>query len=202
AFVSRDGHTTFGVVYPRLAAGADAGAAIGRTLPRVERALSVTTIAGSRFHVTGIDALDNGSGNSGGHGVFFETMLAGLTALVVLAFVFGSFLAIIPLLMAVVAIPTTFLLVWGLTRITEVSFLITFLIALIGLGVAIDYSLLVVMRWREERANGLHNQAAISGRWRQRDVRCSTVAPPLQSACWRSSPCPCPSCAALAWVEC
>ena len=36
-----------------------------------------------------------------------------------------------------------------------------FLIALIGLGVAIDYSLLVVVRWREERAHGREGDEAI-----------------------------------------
>ena len=38
----------------------------------------------------------------------------------------------------------TFLIVGGLTEITGVSQIVEFLIALIGLGVAIDYSLLVV----------------------------------------------------------
>ena len=36
-----------------------------------------------------------------------------------------------------------------------------FLIALIGLGVSIDYSLLVVLRWREERLHGLQGDAAV-----------------------------------------
>jgi RND superfamily putative drug exporter len=89
------------------------------------------------------------------------TMIAGLTALIVLLVVFGSALAILPLLMALAAIPTTFLLIWGLASATYVSFIIEFLVALIGLGVAIDYSLLVVMRWREERARGLSNQGAV-----------------------------------------
>jgi RND superfamily putative drug exporter len=38
---------------------------------------------------------------------------------------------------------------------------VQFLIALIGLGVAIDYSLLVVSRWREERAHGHSNEDAV-----------------------------------------
>jgi putative drug exporter of the RND superfamily len=42
-----------------------------------------------------------------------------------------------------------------------VSPIVQFLIALIGLGVSIDYSLLVVVRWREERAHGLQGDAAI-----------------------------------------
>ncbi|MGD1056132.1 MAG: MMPL family transporter, partial [Solirubrobacteraceae bacterium] len=79
----------------------------------------------------------------------------------VLAFVFGSFLALVPIMMAVASIMTTFLVVWGLTAITPVSPIVQFLIALIGLGVSIDYSLLVVVRWREERAHGLTGEAAI-----------------------------------------
>jgi len=84
-----------------------------------------------------------------------------LGALLILIFVFRSFMALVPLMMAVVAIPTTFLLVLGLTKITSVSFIVQFLVALIGLGLAIDYSLLIVVRWREERARGLENQAAV-----------------------------------------
>jgi RND superfamily putative drug exporter len=38
---------------------------------------------------------------------------------------------------------------------------VQFLIALIGLGVAIDYSLLVVLRWREEHRAGVPNEAAV-----------------------------------------
>jgi putative drug exporter of the RND superfamily len=83
--------------------------------------------------------------------VLVEVLVAGVGALIVLAFVFGSFMAIVPLLMAVVAIPTTFLLVWPLASVTDVSIIIQFLVALVGLGIAIDYALLIVMRWREER---------------------------------------------------
>src|SRR5204862_532393 len=42
-----------------------------------------------------------------------------------------------------------------------ISPIVQFLIALIGLGVAIDYTLLVVVRWREERAHGLQGDEAI-----------------------------------------
>jgi len=89
-------------------------------------------------------------------------MLGGLGALVVLAFVFASFLALVPLVMAAISILTTFLAVGGLTHITAISQIVEFLIALIGLGVAIDYSLLIVTRWREERDRGADNHAAVT----------------------------------------
>ena len=74
---------------------------------------------------------------------------------------FGSLLAFVPILMAVPAILTSFLAVYGLTHVTGVSPIVQFLIALVGLGVAIDFSLLISMRWREERAHGRQGDEAI-----------------------------------------
>jgi RND superfamily putative drug exporter len=79
----------------------------------------------------------------------------------VLIFVFASFLALLPLLIAAVSILSTFILVLGLTTFTDVNIIVQYLIALIGLGVAIDYSLLLVSRWREERAHGRTNEQAV-----------------------------------------
>ena len=90
-----------------------------------------------------------------------EAVIGGLGALVVLLFVFASFLAVVPLVMAIVSILTTFVLLLGLTELTAVSPIVQFLIALIGLGVAIDYSLLVVSRWREERSHGRSGDEAV-----------------------------------------
>ncbi len=155
-FVSADGHTTFGLIYGPQ----PVGFAPDATLPTVRHILSRFTVAGAHFAVTGTSALESGGGG-GGPSVLVEAMLGGIGALIVLAVVFGSFLALVPIVMAIVAIPSTFLLIWGLTRVTDVSFIVEFLVALIGLGIAIDYSLLIVMRWREERAGGLDNTAAV-----------------------------------------
>jgi len=93
--------------------------------------------------------------------VLVETLLAATGALLVLLFVFASFLALLPLLIAGVSILTTFMLVLGLTTFSDVSIIVQFLVALIGLGVAIDYSLILVSRWREERAHGRSNEEAV-----------------------------------------
>ena len=84
-----------------------------------------------------------------------------LGALAVLLFLFASFLAFVPLLIAAVSILTTFAIVLLGTYVTDISFVVQFLIALVGLGVAVDYSLLVVNRWREERAHGRDNHDAV-----------------------------------------
>ena len=53
--------------------------------------------------------------------MLLEAVIGGVGALVVLAFVFASFLAVVPLVMAFASIMTTFLLLSGLTQITAVS---------------------------------------------------------------------------------
>ncbi len=160
AFVSEDGRTTFGLIY--LPHSWTEGSA---HVEAVNAALAGVTVAGSPINITGTaEAVVSGEGDGGEEestGVLIETLVGGLGALIVLLCVFGSFLAIVPILIAAVSIVTTFLLVWGLTSVTEVSFIVQFLIALIGLGVAIDYALLLVTRWREERAHGLENEAAV-----------------------------------------
>jgi putative drug exporter of the RND superfamily len=160
AFVSKDGRTTFVVAYPppdpKQAFNDNPEAA-----KKATKALAGMTVAGAPVHVTGFDALSVQSGGGNGPGVLLEALLGGFGALLVLGFVFASFLAIVPIMMAIVSILTTFLVVWGLTTVTEVSPIVQFLIALIGLGVSIDYALLVVVRWREERAHGLQGDAAV-----------------------------------------
>jgi putative drug exporter of the RND superfamily len=160
AFLSSDRRTTFVIAYPRPDP-TEAFEANPEAAKHASAALAGTTVAGARVHLTGYDALSVQSGGGKGPGVLLEAMLGGLGALFVLAFVFGSFLALVPIMMAIASILTTFLVVWGLTTITEVSPIVQFLIALIGLGVSIDYSLIVVVRWREELAHGRTGDAAI-----------------------------------------
>src|SRR5205807_7524237 len=73
----------------------------------------------------------------------------------ILLFVFGTVPAIaMPLVVALASLLNTFSLVWALTYVTNVSIVVQFLIALVGLGVAIDYALLVIFRFREELRHG------------------------------------------------
>jgi len=160
AFVSKDGRTVFALAYPRPAATSDWGenpeAARAAT-----RALRGVTVASQPVRVTGFDALIEDSGDSDGPGVLAEALIGGFGALLVLVFVFASALAVVPLLMAFVSIMTAFVPLLALTAVADVSPVVQFLIVLIGLGVAIDYSLLVVSRWREERAHGARGDAAV-----------------------------------------
>jgi putative drug exporter of the RND superfamily len=154
-FVTRDGRTRYALVFaPR---GRRVG---GQAMTRTAGAMRAWLPIGASASATGLSELASG-GSARGPGVFAETVIGALGALAVLAFVFASVLAILPIVIAAVAILTTLLVVLGLTYLTDVSFIVEFLAALVGLGVAIDYSLLLVTRWREERARGLANGDAV-----------------------------------------
>ena len=159
AFASKDGRTTFVLVYPPRSDDAFGGNPDAEKAAR--NALKGATVAGAPVHLTGYDALQQDAGGDEGPGVLIEAVLGGFGALLVLIFVFGSALALVPLVMAICSILTSFLLLWALTAVTEVSPIVQFLVALIGLGISIDYALLVVVRWREEREKGLSGDEAV-----------------------------------------
>jgi RND superfamily putative drug exporter len=158
AFISADGRTTFELIYP--VASITSANPYATALPRLDRALAGQHVHGAPVRVTGATILSSG-GRGAGDSVLVETLLAGLGALVVLAIVFGSFIAITPLIIAAAAIPTAFAFIFALTYLTTMSTLVQNIVALVGLGVAIDYALLIVTRWREERGNGRSNRAAV-----------------------------------------
>jgi len=157
-FVTSDGRTTFALVFT------PSSTSFGGPTPTgaITRAADAALPHGWHFGLTGEDLLANGAPTSKGTGIMVETMIGSIGALVILALVFGSFLALLPLLIGGVSVLATFLIVGGLTEITGISQIVEFLIALVGLGVAIDYSLLVVSRWREERSAGRSNADAVT----------------------------------------
>ncbi|MFD9389652.1 MMPL family transporter [Streptomyces sp. NPDC060000] len=82
--------------------------------------------------------------------------------LVLLVMVFGSAVAaVLPLGIGIVAILGTNAVLSGLTRFTDVSIFAMNLTTALGLGLAIDYALFIVRRFREELAAGADPSAAI-----------------------------------------
>jgi RND superfamily putative drug exporter len=154
-FITRDGRSTFALLFEPIPKtfGED-------SLADGAQAALRSALPAAQVHLTGLQALQTG-GDAKGPGVLAETLIGGAGALAVLAMVFASFLALVPLLIAAVSILSTLLVVLGLTYWTDISFIVQFLVSLVGLGVAIDYSLLLVTRWREERALGADNTSAV-----------------------------------------
>ncbi len=72
-------------------------------------------------------------------------------ALLVLAFMFGTLVAIgVPFAFAFVTIPSTLGAIWIFAHFMDMAVYVTNIVTLIGFAIAIDYSMLVVFRYREE----------------------------------------------------
>lgn len=90
-------------------------------------------------------------------------MIAIPAVLILMVLVFGGLVAAtMPLLVGVMAILGALTITRLITTVTEVSVFAVNTIMLLGLGMAIDYSLLIVSRFREELASGAQSSWAIA----------------------------------------
>jgi RND superfamily putative drug exporter len=91
-----------------------------------------------------------------------ETLTLPLT-IVVLILVFGALVAVgVPLALAATSIVVALGLTALVGRFTDLSFYVVNMITMIGLAVGIDYTLLIVSRYREERRRGRAKDDAIA----------------------------------------
>ena len=158
-FRTKDDRTAYGyVIWPFVHLGPDASVIPGNILAPAGQKVAP---AGWTVRATGENELAANGDSGSGPGVLVEVLIGAFGALLVLIFVFASFLALMPLVVAAASILLSFLFLWPLTYATDISIVVQFLVALIGLGVAIDYSLLLVTRWREERDHGRDNHDAV-----------------------------------------
>ncbi|MGH7898654.1 MAG: MMPL family transporter, partial [Candidatus Binatia bacterium] len=108
-------------------------------------------IPGAVVYVSGQPAIEHDLDPVFAHDLFIgEILIAVPIALLLLIFTFGTLSFLVPFVFALVTIPTTLGLVWVFANVMELNTYITNMVSLIGLGIAIDYSLLVVHRFREE----------------------------------------------------
>ncbi len=84
--------------------------------------------------------------------------------LIVLIAAFGSLAAAsLPLLLGLCTVALSVALVLALSNITTISVFALPTVTMIGLAVAVDYSLFILMRYREELNSGKNKQEAIAG---------------------------------------
>ena len=147
AYVSANRHLTFATIYP----AGNAGFTQTVDIAGARAALKGAAPPGVVANLTGRDPLQLAEGGSGGPSVLTEALIGGIGALIILLFVFGTLPAVLmPIVAAACSILVTFSFIWALTYVTPVSIIVQFLVALVGLGVSIDYSLLMIFRFREE----------------------------------------------------
>ena len=82
--------------------------------------------------------------------------------LIVLVVIFGGVVgAGLPLIIALVSVAVAMLMLFALTSLTSVTTYALNIVTMLGLGLAVDYSLLVISRFREERAQGHSASSAV-----------------------------------------
>jgi RND superfamily putative drug exporter len=117
--------------------------------PKVRNAIG--RIPGVRFYLTGAPAIEHDTQPLYSDDLKKGESIAIPIALFVLAFMLGTLAAIaVPLLFAVATISTTLGLVWIFAHFLDMAVYVQNIVTLIGFAIAIDYSMLVVFRFREE----------------------------------------------------
>ena len=112
--------------------------------------------------IGGADAVERAIAEQLESDLALAEMLAVPATLVLLILVFGGAVAAsLPLAVAVVSVMGTFLALFGIAQVTDVSIYSINLTTALGLGLAIDYSLFIVSRFREELAAGRTSDAAV-----------------------------------------
>jgi putative drug exporter of the RND superfamily len=121
------------------------------------------TVPGATMYVSGQAAIEHDLDPVFAHDLKVgELYIAIPIAVLILVFVFGTLAFLVPLIFAMAAIPATLGIVWIFANFYELTTYLQNLVMLIGFGIAVDYSLLVVYRYREElRANGSKEEAIV-----------------------------------------
>ena len=123
---------------------------------------AIATVPGARTYLTGFPALAHDE-----QPIYSKDLSKGETiavpiAIAVLLFMFGTLGGVlVPILFAGATLPTTLGLVWVIAHLGNTAQYVTNIVTLIGLAIAIDYSMLVVFRFREELAGGKDVQPAL-----------------------------------------
>jgi RND superfamily putative drug exporter len=121
------------------------------------------TIPGAQVYLTGQSAIESDLEPVQNRDLKVgELYIAIPVALAILVFVFGTLAFLLPFMLAAVAIPVTLGVIWIFANFMTLSTYLTNMVALIGLGIAIDYSLLMVYRYREERKAGRAKEDAVA----------------------------------------
>jgi uncharacterized membrane protein YdfJ with MMPL/SSD domain len=141
-----------GVAYLQITTPLEASDAQNRT---AAMRTAIGTVPGATSYLSGFPAIGHDTEKIYNQDLGKGEAIAVPIALLVLAFMFGTLGGVIvPLLFAIVTIPTTLGIVWIAAHFFDMAVYVTNIVTLIGLAIAIDYSMLIVFRFREELAKG------------------------------------------------
>ncbi|MFF0264782.1 MMPL family transporter [Kribbella sp. NPDC004536] len=158
AFVSKDQHSTYAVLTLAGATPED----------RLDTFHKIATQVRSQAHgldtkVGGEVAVFDEVNTQTEHDIVKAESISTPIVLVLLVVVFGGLVAAsLPLFVGALAILGAFVLLRGLSAVTDVSIFSINIVTMIGLGLAIDYALFIVTRFREELAHGNDVETALT----------------------------------------
>jgi RND superfamily putative drug exporter len=132
-------------------------------VPRVNALVGEHLAGGVTVYVAGAAAIQAETARPLNEDLVRAESIAGALSLIVLVAVLGTvFAGLVPLVLSLFVIPIVLSLVFVLSRLTDVTVYATNVVTLVGLGIAVDYSLLVVYRFREELAHGADVEEALA----------------------------------------
>ena len=146
-----------------LVAGFDGdNSAVQNLTPALQQSLDDAAHPGTSVYLTGQPALDYELNMHSKEDAVRAELIVFPVLIIVLLIVFRSVVATaVPLVMAGSALAAASAIGFAITRLTPVSVLYSNIVSMIGLAVAIDYSLFVIKRYREELAAGRSTRAAL-----------------------------------------
>ncbi|MGV9435266.1 MMPL family transporter, partial [Nocardia sp. NPDC003648] len=122
----------------------------------------VFAIPGVDVEVSGLQPIAVTLTDTMDHDVKRMEVLALPAVAILLFFIFGGIVAAaLPLIIGGLTVLGATGVVMALTNFVEVNFFVTAVVSMIGLGLAIDYGLFIVSRFREELAEGYTTPAAV-----------------------------------------
>src|ERR687887_642368 len=123
---------------------------------------AIGQVPGMKTYLSGAPAVNHDTQKIYNDDLAKGEMIAVPIALLVLLFMFGTLGgAAIPFVFALATIPTTLGIVWIFAHFMDMAVYVQNIVTLIGLAIAIDYSMLVVFRYREELERHDHPHAAL-----------------------------------------
>src|SRR3989440_2430858 len=117
--------------------------------PAVRRAIG--SVPGGTTYLSGFPALNHDTQPIYNKDLQRGETIAGPIALLVMAFIFGTLAGMaVPIVFALISIPTPLGFVWIFGNFIDMAIYVQNIVTLIGFAIAVDYSMLVVFRFREE----------------------------------------------------
>jgi RND superfamily putative drug exporter len=135
----------------------ESGKAAAARLERIE-----TTSSGIQVAVAGGPITDSDFNTQAQSDVKQAELVSMPVVLILLLLIFGGLIAAgLPLLISVVGIGTAFGILYLFSQVSDVSVYSIQVVTMLSVGLAVDYALLVVSRFREERASDPDTHAAV-----------------------------------------